>query len=338
MSLKTGKLPAVELAALLAALPQRDSRVLVGPRPGEDAAVMDFGDRVLVATTDPVTFTTDRIGWYAVHINANDVAVTGARPRWFFAVLLLPADHTSPATVTDIMGDIVATCDQLQVTVCGGHTEVTAGIDRPIVIGQMLGEADRSRLVCKDGLKPGDLVVLTQAVAIEGTAILARERKRWLDGRVDPDVIARAARLLFEPGISVVAAALTASDAGEVHAMHDPTEGGLQTGLAELAAASGMGLEVFADRVPILPETRVISDALGIDPLRLLASGALLIGAPPHAAEPIIRGLTARRIPATVIAEVRQPEFGTVISGPAGRRALTSADRDELARILESQD
>lgn len=338
MTLKTGKLPAVELAALLAALPQRDSRVLVGPRPGEDAAVIDFGDRALVATTDPVTFTTDRIGWYAVHVNANDVAVVGARPRWFFAVLLLPAHHTSPSTVTDIMGDIVATCEQLHVTVCGGHTEVTTGIDRPIVIGQMLGEADRSRLVCKDGLKPGDVVVLTQAVAIEGTAILARERKRWLDGRVDPEIIERAERLLFEPGISVVEAALTASEAGEVHAMHDPTEGGLETGLAELAAASGLGLEVFADRIPILPETRAISEALGIDPLRLIASGALLIGAPPCAAEPITRALLGRQIPATVIAEVRHPEFGTVMTGAAGRRTLTPADRDELARIFESRE
>jgi len=157
-----GKLPAAHLEALLRTLPCRDPRVIVGPRPGEDAAVIDIGaGRCLVVTTDPITFATDRIGSYAVHVNANDVAVMGAAPRWLFLVLLLPAGRADEALVAGIMKDAAAACDALDITLCGGHTEITPGVDRPIVIGQMLGEVERGRLVRKDALRAGDVVILT---------------------------------------------------------------------------------------------------------------------------------------------------------------------------------
>ena len=161
--LSAGKLPAKDLDRLIAALPATDPRVLLGPHLGEDAAVIEMGDRCLVATTDPVTFATDRIGWYAVHVNANDVAVMGAQPRWFLAVVLLPAVSSTRGLARAIMDDIGATCDELGVTVCGGHTETTPGIERPVVVGQMLGEVPPQRLVRKSRLAVGDDIILTRA-------------------------------------------------------------------------------------------------------------------------------------------------------------------------------
>jgi hydrogenase expression/formation protein HypE len=196
-----------------------DPRLLVGPQIGEDAAVIDAGDYYLVVATDPITFATDQIVRYVVHVNANDVAVMGARPLWFFVVMLLPENRTTPELAETIMVDVRTTCEELGVTLGGGHTKITRGVDRPILVGQMLGEAAPSRLVRKTRLAIGDLILLTRSVAIEGTAILARENFEQLQGRVDADLLARAARFLIEPGISVVSAALAAAVLGE--AVHD---------------------------------------------------------------------------------------------------------------------
>ena len=334
--LPAGKLPARQLEAVLAALSRRDPRVLVGPRVGEDAAVLEMGERCLVVTTDPVTLASERIGWYAVHVNANDVAVMGAKPRWFFPVLLLPEGAATEVMAAGIMHDVAAACDGLGVTVCGGHTEITAGLDRPIVIGQMLGEVSREHLVRKSELQIGDRLLITRGVAIEGTAILAREKADALKGRVPAAAIASAREWLTDPGISVVEAALAAVEAGGVRAMHDPTEGGVLTGLWELAAASGCGLRVAGERIPVYPETRAVCEALRLDPLGLIASGALLIGAPAFACDAITAALERRHIAVTDIGEVVPIGEGLTIELRGIRRPLEPPSRDELARLSEA--
>lgn len=224
-ALPVGKLSVEHLRSLLSHPPKQDSRLLIGPQIGEDAAVIDAGDRYLVVATDPVTFATDDIGRYVVHVNANDVAVLGARPLWFFVVMLLPESRTTSELTETIMADVRSTCQELDVALGGGHTEITQGLDRPILIGQMLGEVTPARLVRKTRIAVGDQILLTRGVAIEGTAILAREMAGRLRGKVDDDLLARAARFLIEPGISIVKAALAAAGVGDVvHAMHDPTE------------------------------------------------------------------------------------------------------------------
>jgi hydrogenase maturation factor len=334
--LPAGKLPARALQDLLAALPRTDPRVVVGPSPGEDAAVVDFGDRWLVVTTDPITFATERIGWYAVNVNANDVAVMGAAPRWFFAVLLMPERHASEALVRTIMDDISASCAEIGVTVCGGHTEITTDLARPIVVGQMMGEVEPGRVLRKRDVAVGDRVLLTQGVAIEGTAILARECRDRLAPRVAGDVVARAERLLFDPGISVVRAARAAIGAGGVHALHDPTEGGVATGLWELASAAGRGLRVSADRIPVLPETRAICEALALDPLALIASGALLMAVAPESTAGVHEALRAVGIPCTEVAEVLAAEAGLTMERGGTIGPLEPAARDEIAKMFET--
>jgi hydrogenase maturation factor len=332
--LSAGKLPADALEAILSRLPAADARVVVGPRLGEDAAVIEMGDRYLVVAADPITFAYDRAGWYSVHVNANDVAVLGAQPRWFLAVLLLPEGTATTAMAEAITSDIGETCHLLGVSLCGGHTEVTVGLDRPIVIGQMMGEVEKDRLVRKDSLATGDRVLLTRGAAIEGTALLARERRKWLERRLGSPLVSRAQHLLFDPGISVVEAARTATEAGLVHAMHDPTEGGVATGLWELARSGGRGLCVQADRIPILPETAAVCSALGIDPLRLIASGALLIAAPSGEAPGVARALEERGIPVADVGEILESGEAIQIEVSGRRVPLEPAERDEIARVL----
>src|SRR2546422_3700495 len=188
--LPIGKLRAETLPAIFDKPPLRDPRVVVGPRVGEDAAVIDAGDRYLVATTDPITFATAEIGWYALQVNANDIAVRGARPRWFLATLLLPAGATSGASVDALFTELHAACDELEVALVGGHTEVTHGLDRPIVAGTMLGEVEKDKLVTTGGAQVGDAVVMTKGVPLEGAAIIAREKETELRARgVSPAAI-----------------------------------------------------------------------------------------------------------------------------------------------------
>jgi hydrogenase expression/formation protein HypE len=331
-----GKLPAKLLEKLLARYVRADASVLVGPGIGEDAAIIDMGERCLVAKTDPVTFATDAIGWYAVHVNANDIACCGARPRWFLATVLLPEHDTTPDLVENIFEQIAGACDELDVTLCGGHTEITHGLDRPIVVGQMLGDVGRGNYVRGAGARAGDVVIVTKGIAVEGTALIAREKPESLAGAMDEESLARCAGFLRDPGISVVRDARLALAAGEVHALHDPTEGGIATGLWELAEAAGLGLRVDGERLPVLPECALMCRHLGLDPLGLIGSGSLLIAAPRDHAPAIIGALTGANIPAAAVGELVSADQGRYMRSADGSlEALPQFPRDELTRLFE---
>jgi hydrogenase expression/formation protein HypE len=338
-----GKLPSEHLARLLARHAPSDPRVVLGPGVGRDAAIIDLGDRYMVAKTDPITFAADEIGWYAVHVNANDIACTGATQRWFLATLLLPEGHTLPSLVDAIFDQIADACGELEVALVGGHTEITHGLDRPIVVGCMLGEVARDRLVRPDGARPGDALLVTKGIAVEGTAIIAREVVNGWNGvnglnggnGWEEGLLERCRGFLHDPGISVVRDARVAMLAGAVHAMHDPTEGGLATGLLEMARAAGVGLEVKERAIPILPETQALCTRLGLDPLGLIASGALLLAVALEDADAIRTALESAGIAAAHIGQVVEPSQGVVLQSATGARPFPRFERDEIARLFE---
>lgn len=329
-----GKLPVKTLERLLKQNKIKDRRVIVGPGIGEDAAVIDTGGpRYLIAKTDPITFAVDRIGWYAVHINANDIATKGARPLWYLATLLLPEELTTLDVAEKIFADTLEACRSIGVTLIGGHTEVTAGLTRPIVVGQMLGEVDKGKLVRADGAQKGDVIILTKGIAIEGTAVIAREHGSDLLTALDENTLGRCRQFMYQPGISVLKEALAATESGAVHAMHDPTEGGLATALHELAWAAGVGLQVNAEVIPVFPETQSLCNHYHLDPLGLIASGALLIVAPPAESETIVARLGSEGITATVIGEVTDKSHGIKMHTADGVHDLPLFEQDELTRI-----
>jgi len=333
-SFKTGKVSSDVLRRLVYnRLGVPTDRVLSGPGVGEDAAVIDMGDRVLVAKGDPITGAEGNIGWLSVHINANDIASTGARPLWFVCIALLPED-ADESMLKGIMDDIHEACLEVGASLVGGHTETTPGLDRPILAGFMMGEAQRDRYVTTGGARPGDLIILTKGAGIEGTAVIASDLREHLKGKVDDRVVERGAAMVR--WISVVPEAMKAVEAGSPNSLHDPTEGGLINGLWEMAEAAGVGLRVDRASIPIPDETRQICGALGVDPLKLLGSGALLITAQPGEAEKIMEALTKEGIKASVIGEVTPLSEGRLLVDEKGsHESIEAVDQDEIYRILD---
>ena len=331
--LPVGKLPGELLARLIATYATSDPTVVVGPGLGGDAAAIELGTTTLVVKSDPITFASESPARYLVDVNANDLACLGATPRWMMVTALLP-EGTTEERVESHFRELRDACLQRSISLVGGHTEVTFGIDRPILVGVLIGEVEGERLLRPGGARPGDKLLLTSAIAIEGTALVARELGDRLREAVDPELVERAANLLSDPGISVAAEAIALLDAGGVTALHDPTEGGLATGVRELALAAGCGATIDREAVPIMPETAAIADVLGLDPLGMLASGSLLAAAGPEAAEHLvsISGTLGFRL--TRIGEVTEPGSGFVLRADGADEELPLYGSDETTRVL----
>ena len=324
----TGKLPATLLAALLADGPPLPPDVLLGPRPGEDACAIRVPAGALVAATDPITLTGSAVGAHSVLVNANDVAVMGVRPRWFLATVLLP-EGTLEAAVRGLFAEMRLALEEVGACLVGGHTEVTSAVSQPIVVGQMLGLAEDGAFVCSSGVSPGDVVVQAGPAPVEGAAVLAVEAAGRLR-EIDPETLARAEEALRAPGISVVEPALLCSALG-ASALHDPTEGGLAAGLAELADASGLRLQVREHDVLWFEPGRAVCQALGADPWATLASGTLLASFPPQRVHEALAALEQSGVPARAIGRAAAGQPGVFVDG----RPLPPPTRDEVARVLE---
>ncbi|HEY5620283.1 MAG TPA: AIR synthase family protein [Candidatus Bathyarchaeia archaeon] len=319
---KVGKVPpSTLLRAVYPYLGRKSRSLLIGPGIGRDAAAIRYGNKVLVFSTDPITGTATHIGRHSVHINANDIATVGARPIWYLCTILLPPD-ADEISLRQIMVDVDNAAKGLGIAVVGGHTEVTPGLTRPIIAGFMIGETTKQGLLSSEGGREGDKVLLTKTAGLEGTAILATDYGNKLKD-LEPKTLDRARK--FSEQISVVKEALTAARVRGVHAMHDPTEGGVLNGLWELAKASNLGIEVDADRIPVAPETGRVCRVLGLDPLRLMSSGSLLVAADPAKAETVARAL--KRIP------VRVSEVGRLMSASKGRYVARGPRRLKLEAV-----
>ena len=319
--LPPGKLPASLLEELLATVPEAPPELRIGPRAGEDACAIDLPAGTLVATTDPITLTGSDVARYAVAINANDVAAMGLAPRWFQAAVLLPVG-TRESEVRSLFASLRDAVVEVGAALVGGHTEVTAAVVQPTIVGQMLGFTSSGRVLSSAGLEPGDAVIQIGPAPVEAASVLAAEAGEALRS-VDSVVLAAARDAVRSPGISVVSAGLAVAEFGAC-AAHDPTEGGLATGLAELASASGVGLAVDEESVIWFEPGVVVCRALGADPWGALASGCLLAGFAPDRVEAALRGLTGHGLAARVIARAT----------PGAETGLPVFARDEVARVL----
>lgn len=334
--LPPGKIPPALLQDILSDHPLRDPRVVLGPGVGLDCAVVDIGDRYLVMKSDPITFATDEIGWYAVQVNANDIATTGAKPKWFLVTLLLPENLTNETLVRQISRQLAAACEELDISLIGGHTEITLGLERPILAGTMIGEVSPAGLITPKGAAPGDRVMVTKSIPIEATAILAREAGEVWDSMLTAAELEQAAGYIHEPGIGITRDAQLAVQAGGVSAMHDPTEGGLAGALWELAEACGHTLKIDLQQAPVTELSAKISTALDLNPLGAIASGALLLCAPEADAEQIRQHLILNGVDCT--------DIGWIAAGPPEVQDVRGTDqslvwrpeRDEVARYFEA--
>lgn len=331
-----GKLPGAKLAELLARAPVSDPRVVQGPGVGLDCAVIDAGDRFLVLKSDPITFATDEIGEYLVQVNSNDIATTGALPRWLLVTLLLPENGTTPELAGGIFDQIYDACRRMDISLVGGHSEITYGLDRPIAVGALIGEVAHDRLVSPRGAQPGDRLLVTKGVPIEATAVIGHEMAAELSPAFSDEELARARAFLRDPGISVLEDARAATGAGRVTAMHDPTEGGLITALWELAQASGRRLVFEPDAVPVPELSARLCRHLDIDPLASIASGALLLSVPGDDAAQVRAAVERAGIVCREIGRVEAGEPAVLRAVPGGLEPCAVPARDEIARLFEN--
>lgn len=335
--LPVGKLPMDLLGRLLNSALPTDDRVLVGPGVGRDAAVLDFGEARLVVKSDPITFASDAPSLYLVSVNANDLACLGATPRWLMVTALLPEASTTVESVEAMFRELTEACRSQRISLIGGHTEITAGLDRPILVGTMLGEVTGSDLIEPGQGRPGDRLILSRPIAIEGTALIARELGEELVETFDPTFLRQCANLLLDPGISIASHARAMIETGGVTALHDPTEGGLATGVREIAIASACGAVINRDLVPVLSETARLCAQLGLDPLGLLASGSLLAAVRPELVPAIEALIWPDGSHPVVIGKLTVPERGFTLVTEGSQSDLPLFATDEYARLLANR-
>ncbi|RLG01923.1 MAG: hydrogenase [Thaumarchaeota archaeon] len=284
---------------------------------------------MVIAAMDPITGSGSMIGWLAVNVNANDVAVMGGEPRWFSTTLLIPED-ASVEEVKKIVSEIHLAAKKLGVAVITGHSEITPGIVNPIIVGHMLGKLISRKPIRSSDARAGDLIVMVKTAGIEGTAILSTDFAEILKDRVSEKILERAKR--FYRRISVVEDALKLAKRNICRSMHDPTEGGVLGGVYEVAEASKLSFILYEDKIPVAAETKIICNALNCDPLRLIASGALIASIPEEnfgKAKRMIRGLR-------VIGRFRRRKMGNVLVKVDGsEEKIKDVVRDELWRLIE---
>jgi len=340
--LKIGKLKHDYLAKMLknfvSDLEIKDKRVIVGSKIGEDAAVIDMGEKYLIAKTDPITFATDEIGYYAVNVNVNDVVCMGGTPKWFQSTILLPEKNTTEDLIENIFKNIHSTCKSMNITVIGGHAEITPNLDRPIVIGSLLGEVEKEKLVVTSGAKPENALILTKGIFIEGTSIIGREKEEELKVKEQSYYFIKICKnYLYEPGISVLKEALLANRHFKINSMHDPTEGGLFTGIAEMAIASNTGMLIEKEKINILPEPIVLSKLYNLNPYNTISSGSLLIAIDGQNDNPskLIELLKKNKISAEKIGIIVPKKDGLKIKDKDGNKsALIYSETDEITKIF----
>ncbi|KLU40703.1 MAG: hypothetical protein AA931_03930 [Peptococcaceae bacterium 1109] len=325
--MRVGKLPPELLQKLvLSKISVERDDVLVHAGLGEDSAIIDFGDEVCIISSDPITGAVAGIGELAVHVSCNDVAACGGNPVGIQVVLLLP-EHIEEEQIGEIMTDIQHAAAGLGVEIIGGHTEITSKVNDCVVAVTAIGRAPKDRFVTSSGARPGDDLILTKGVGIEATLILAQDF---------PDLLPRSevteeALKWFRDRLSVVPEGVYAAQHG-AHAMHDITEGGLLGALAELTIASGLGCEVWEQAVHIPPLTGAYVEALGIDPLKLLSSGAMLIAA--AEGQGLVHGLAGLGIPAYIVGRMTDRAERILVRKDGRREEVPLFVQDELWRVL----
>jgi hydrogenase maturation factor len=325
--MEEGKLAPQALARLLRYTSRAGPNVLVGAESGEDAAVVRGKDRLIV-TADPITFTEENIGVYTVAVNCNDVVAMGGRPVYLTTTILLPPGTASRRLVR-IFAEISAAASGAGVHWIGGHTEVTTAVSRIVIAAQAIGFLKRPPLLTS-AARPGEALVMTKWAALEATTLIARERPEEVRALLGPSGYRQVLRWLHEPGISILKEGRIL-ERYRLGAAHDPTEGGIATGIHEIASRSGVGVRVFEDRIPVKPATQAVCRRFGLDPLGALSSGVFLFTSPPEVARRACAALARGGIEAAVIGEITG-RGGRVVLSDRGR-PLRRFARDEVIKL-----
>jgi len=333
--LPLGKLPKdVLISKVLRNITYRED-VLLPPAYGEDGAVTRVSGNIIVAASDPITGASEEAGWLSVHVNANDIAVHAAYPKWYLVTLLFPM-NTEEGDIEKVMLGIKKGLEEINASLIGGHSEITNRVSESIIIGTMIGEPMvAGKFVTSSGARPGDMIILTKGAGIEGTFILATDFEEKLFSEIDESIIRKAKEFRDKISILPEVRILTSNlDLKYIHAMHDVTEGGLLGGVYELAYASNVGFEIFEENILIPKETKEICRVFDLDPLKLISSGSLLIAIDKTVAEDAVSILVKKGIPASIIGHFTEERKMLLVKKTSEKINILEPPVDELWRIL----
>ncbi len=326
--MKTGKLdPEVLEKFIFPYLGKRREEVLVRAEIGEDSSVIDFGGQLAVFSVDPITGAGEDVGFLSVNVALNDVVTNGAEPVALMYSMLFPP-HTTQDDIVKVVKEVNDTAQMLGVEIVGGHTEVTDGVRFPILTAFAIGKVEKDLLVVSRGAKPGDAIIITKGVGIEGTSILASTFSEELAKKMGREFVERAKAYI--KNISVVREALLVRE--HVTAMHDATEGGIYGAIYELSYAGKLGFVIYEDEIPISEETEKICEYFNISPYFLISSGTLVITTDKE--KKVLEILEKNGIWAKKIGVMREGEKRIIVR--RGREyPFVPQVRDELWKILE---
>ena len=299
----------------------RSDDVKVRPGIGEDCAVMDFGQYECIMSTDPITAAVNDIGRLAIHITCNDIASNGVQPLGIMLAVMLP-EGTTEEDVAHIMGQAAETASELKVEIIGGHTEVTPAVKQPVIVSTAIGKGLANQSQSGNDMETGDYVMMTKAVGLEGTGIIACDYEEQLQEVLSTDELEKAKSFLDL--VSVVPEGVAAGKVG-THGMHDITEGGILGAVWEMCQIAGKGVQIWMDQIPMNPETGKICEFFDIDPLRLISSGSMVIIVPADKKDEMNAAMAEAGVDCSIIGRIEDKEYGI--------RLMSSADAEDSEEI-----
>lgn len=329
--LKAGKLDSDLLKKLVfGKITYRNDDVEVRPGIGEDCAVIGFGENECIMSTDPITAAVNDIGRLAIHITCNDIASNGVQPLGIMLAVMLP-EGTTEDDVAYIMGQAGETAAELSVEIIGGHTEITPAVKQPVIVSTAIGKAAAGSSQTGDDMVPGDYIMMSKSVGLEGSGIIACDYGSELEDVMTDEEIRTAKSFLDR--VSVVREGVAAGSVG-THGMHDITEGGILGAVWEMCQISRSGAEIWKDKIPAEPETLKICDRFGINPLRLISSGSMVIIVPADKKDDMTAAMEAAGVPCSIIGIVKEESFGVKMSVDGVLEDIAPPYADEIYKVV----
>ena len=327
--MKIGKIPESTLKkVILEQLGTKREEVLIGPGIGEDCAALKLKEgEVFVLSTDPITGAAEEAGRLAVHVTANDLISSGAEPIGLMLTVLLPPE-TKEKELRQLSSEVQEECRKLGIAVIGGHTEVTDAVRKPLISVTGVGKVKEDQLLSTNGARPGQDIIVTKYIGLEGTGIIAREQEDLLRKRFSGEFLDEAKACLEY--VSVVPEGKIAG--AYASAMHDITEGGIYGALWEVAQASGVGLEVTIEDIPVKQHTVELCEFFDLNPYQLISSGSMLITTDHGNA--LVRALEQEGIKASIIGRTTDSK-DKIIYRDGKAASLEAPKQDELYKIGE---
>ena len=298
---------------------------------GEDCAVIDFGDYECVISTDPITAAVNDIGRLAIHISCNDIASNGIQPLGITLAVMLP-EGTSIEDVEMIMEQAGEAARNCGVEIIGGHTEVTAAVNQPVIVSTAFGRGLSGASQSARDMKPGDFILMTKTAGLEGTGIIAGDFREQLGAVLTDQELDYASQLLNH--VSVVKEGVIAGNIG-TSGMHDVTEGGILGAVWEMCHIAGLGAELWKEEIPVEPVTMKLATHFDINYLRLISSGSMLIMAPADKKEQLMKAISDAGVRISCIGQVKKKEAGIMLLDETGAKAVMPPEADELYKVVK---